>query len=76
MKDTNIKEKTRVKSEQTKTAENIRVRDEVSTGAMLATGGLGLLFGTWAVACFVGGLIAAGGPLSFVKSWFTAVTGI
>ena len=33
--------------------------------------GLGL-FALWVAACIVGGMIEAGGPLGFVKSWFMA----
>ncbi|MEN8188653.1 MAG: hypothetical protein ABFS19_02310 [Thermodesulfobacteriota bacterium] len=35
-----------------------------------------LSIGAWAVACMIGGMISAGGPLSFVFSWFKAVNGI
>ncbi len=48
---------------------------------LLVNGALGLsfvgmgLFGLWVLGCIVGGMIAAGGPLGFVSSWFSAVTG-
>ncbi len=38
--------------------------------------GAGAVVGLWSVACFVGGVIASGGPLSFVASWFKAVFGL
>jgi hypothetical protein len=40
------------------------------------TGVATVAIGGWAVACMIGGLVSAGGPLSFVFSWFRAVSGI
>ncbi len=51
------------------------ISNKVIAGALgVSFVGLGL-FGLWVVACIVGGLIAAGGPLAFVKAWFGAVMG-
>ncbi len=39
---------------------------------LLGTGFLSL----WAIACAVSGFMASGGPMSFVKTWFSAVIGV
>jgi hypothetical protein len=59
-----------------RTAENAPARVEVSRGAMIALGAVPTLIGIWAAACFIGGLIASGGPIALVKSWFSAFTGM
>lgn len=67
---------------QAKTRNNTRVDDssnakaEVSKGTIAAMGVVPTLIGIWAVSCFVGGLIASGGPVALVKSWFSAITGM
>ena len=43
----------------------------VGTGAMAAG-----LIGAWSLSCMVAGVIAAGGPLALVTSWFRAVSGM
>lgn len=65
----------------TKTRSSVLVTDGIGTdimqgaavgfGAMLAG-----LVGAWSVSCLVAGVIAAGGPIALVASWFGAVTGI
>lgn len=47
----------------------------ISTGAAAAFGTIAALIGLWAVACFAGALLAAGGPLALAKAWISAVTG-
>jgi hypothetical protein len=47
----------------------------ISTGALAVFGTISTLAGLWAVACFVGALLATGGPLSLAKAWISAVTG-
>jgi len=59
-----------------RTAENAPAKVEVSRGAMIALGAVPTLIGIWAAACFVGGLIASGGPIAMAKSWFSAFTGM
>lgn len=34
------------------------------------------LVGIWGVACFVSGLAQVGGPLSLVRQWIAAITGV
>ncbi|OQX17081.1 MAG: hypothetical protein BWK76_10820 [Desulfobulbaceae bacterium A2] len=34
------------------------------------------LIAAWSIACLVGGMVASGGPLQLVVSWFTAVAGV
>lgn len=75
MKNTNINEKTRTGNTQVKTGENTQV-NTAATGTLYAFGGLGALVGIWGIACFIGGLVSAGGPLAFLKAWFTAVSGM
>ena len=43
----------------------------VGTGAMVAG-----LIGAWSLSCIVAGVIAAGGPLALVTSWFRAISGM
>jgi hypothetical protein len=63
--------KTRVGSQvQTETA-----FDVVGKGTVAVMGGISVLVGLWAVACFVGAMVASGGPLALVQSWISAVTG-
>ena len=60
----------------TKTTAHANVAQEVSKGTIAAMSAVPGLIGIWAVACFVGGLINAGGPLGLAKSWFQAITGM
>lgn len=53
-----------------------RVREEIHTGSLAIIGGASTLFSIWSLACCIGGLIEAGGPIGFVKSWLTAVGGM
>lgn len=39
-------------------------------------GGVSALIALWAAACFVGGLISAGGPVGLAFGWFKAITGL
>lgn len=48
---------------------------KISTGALAVFGTLSTLTGLWAVACFVGALLVAGGPLDLARAWISAVTG-
>lgn len=59
-----------------RTAENAPAKVEVSRGVMIAIGAVPTLIGVWAAACFFGGLIASGGPIAMVRSWFSAFTGM
>ncbi len=49
---------------------------EISKAGMYTVGIASALIGIWGLACFVGGMIASGGPLAFVADWFRSVTGI
>lgn len=60
----------------TRTIEHANVAQEVSKGTIAAMSAVPGLIGLWAAACFVGGLVSAGGPLAFAKSWFQAITGM
>lgn len=59
-----------------RTAENAPAKVQVSRGAMIALGAVPTIIGIWAAACFGGGLVASGGPIAMVKSWFSALTGM
>lgn len=53
--------------------------NEQTVGSMETMGALvavSVLIGGWAVACFVGAMISAGGPLALAKGFFQAVTGM
>lgn len=47
----------------------------ISNGALAAFGTISALTGLWAVACFVGALLATGGPIALAQAWISAVTG-
>lgn len=49
--------------------------DSVSKGSVAAMAGVSALIGLWAAACFVGAMVSSG-PLSLVKGWFSAITGM
>lgn len=69
--------KVQVKKRSTqRTAINAPAKVEVSRGVMIGIGAVPTLIGIWAAACFFGGLIASGGPIALVKSWFSAFTGM
>ncbi len=69
---TDAKVKTRT---QERVSDATRAEDTIVSGIMTIGGTVAFLIGLWAAACVVGGLIAAGGPIQFVKSWFLAVSG-
>jgi len=49
---------------------------EISKTAVYTVGIVSALIGIWGLACFVGGLVASGGPLAFIGNWFKAVGGM
>jgi len=67
----------------TKNNENIRGGehaqagiDTLTHGSTIVMGGVSALIGIWAVSCFIGGLISAGGPAQLAYSWFMAANGL
>ncbi|MFP3983087.1 MAG: hypothetical protein ACLFV2_05275 [Desulfurivibrionaceae bacterium] len=76
MNNTRINQHSKAKTGHEKAQETSRAEVEFSTGSLIATGFFTALIGIWVAACFIGGLIASGGPLAMLKSWFTAVTGM
>lgn len=64
---------TRVK---VRTGEKATATTEISRAGIYTVGIASALIGVWGLACFVGGMIASGGPLSFVGNWFKAVAGL
>ena len=70
MQDSNIQAKTKG---QVKV--NTQVQADISTGAIVAASAIPAAIGLWAVACFVGGMVASGGPFSMIQSFFSAVSG-
>lgn len=71
MKDTAVNTRTQVKA-----GENVTATAEVSKAGMYTVGIVSAIIGLWGLACFVGGMVASGGPLSFVGNWFKAVAGL
>lgn len=65
--------KSRIKSRQLEVAST---KTKVSTGALATVGTASALAGLWSVACLVGGMISAGGPVALAQAWFTAVGGM
>lgn len=65
----------------TRTRSTTLVTDGVGTdimqGALVGLGAMAVgLLGAWSISCLVAGVIAVGGPIGLVTSWFGAVTGI
>ncbi|MEW6593873.1 MAG: hypothetical protein AB1413_03270 [Thermodesulfobacteriota bacterium] len=60
----------------TRVTEQATAKTDVSRGALATLGVASSLVGLWAVACFVGGMIASGGPIALARAWVTAVTGV
>ena len=50
--------------------------DTLTQGSTLVMGGISALIGIWAVSCFIGGLVSAGGPVKLAFSWFMAANGL
>ena len=71
MKNTAVTTRTQVR-----TGENVSTSTEVSKAGVYTIGIVSAMIGLWGFACFVGGLVASGGPLSFVGNWFKAVAGL
>ena len=62
-------------TEKERSNDSARARVEFSRGAKATAGAAIAAVGLWSAACIVGGIISAGGPIAFVKSWFAAVAG-
>lgn len=58
-----------------RSAADTRTDPKISSGALAVLGTISILAGLWTVACFVGALLATGGPLALAKAWISAVTG-
>ena len=71
MKETTVYARTRVRTD-----EKVAATTEISKAGMYTVGIVSAMIGVWGLACFVGGLVASGGPLAFVGNWFKAVAGI
>ncbi|OQX20317.1 MAG: hypothetical protein BWK76_01715 [Desulfobulbaceae bacterium A2] len=52
-----------------------RIDSEVSKVGIGVIGVASGLVAAWSIACLVGGVVASGGPLNFIASWFGAVVG-
>ena len=61
---------------QVQTGENVSATSEVSKAGVYTIGFISAAIGIWGFACFIGGMVASGGPLSFVGNWFKAVAGL
>ena len=65
------------KNENMRSAEQVQAGLETLTqGSTLVMGGISALIGIWAVSCFIGGLVSAGGPVKLAFSWFMAANGL
>lgn len=60
----------------TRASEQATASTEISKAGIYTVGIVSALIGIWGLAAFVGGMIASGGPLSFVGNWFKAVAGL
>ena len=58
------------------TKTSVDTRAEVASGAMVSINVAGAVIGLWSLASLVGGMVAAGGPISLVQAWFGAVAGM
>jgi len=50
--------------------------DTFAKGGITIMGGVSALIALWAAACFIGGLISAGGPVGLAYGWYKAITGL
>lgn len=71
MKNTAVNTRTQARSEA-----NVSANAEISKAGIYTIGLVSAVIGLWGFACFVSGIIASGGPLSFIGSWFKAVAGL
>jgi hypothetical protein len=71
MKDTKV-----IARPQVRVGGKVDAASEISKAGIYTVGIASALIGIWGLACFVGGVIASGGPLALVADWFKAVTGI
>jgi len=71
MKDSRVYARTRVRS-----GELASTATEISKAGMYTVGIASAVIGLWGFACFVGGLVASGGPLALIGNWFKAVAGM
>ena len=71
MKDAAVKARVRAQA-----AEQATATTEISRAGIYTVGIASALIGIWGLACFVGGLVASGGPLSFISNGFKAVSGM
>ncbi len=68
---TNIKTQVR-----TGTRANTSVSAEISKAGVYTLTAASAVIGLWGLACFVGGLVASGGPFALVGNWFHAISGM
>ena len=61
---------------QVQTGENVSATSEISKAGVYTIAIVSAMVGLWGFACFIGGMVASGGPLSFVGNWFKAVAGL
>ena len=57
----------------TRAEEQVSATTEISKASIYTIGIVSALIGVWGLACFVGGLVGSGGPLSFIGSWFSSL---
>jgi len=77
MKETTVYARTRVRTNtQEKAKANASATTEISKAGIYTVGIASAMIGLWGLACFVGGIVASGGPLSLVGNWFKSVSGM
>lgn len=70
-----------VKAARTRSRTSSLVTDGIGTdilqGTVFGIGAFAVgVLGAWAISCLAAGVIAAGGPLALVTSWFRAISGM
>lgn len=60
----------------TTTLETATATSEISRVGIVSLGLSAALIGLWSISCMISGVVASGGPLSFVTSWFGAIIGV
>ncbi|MFP3983084.1 MAG: hypothetical protein ACLFV2_05260 [Desulfurivibrionaceae bacterium] len=68
--------KTKIEASRPRTSEAGQAKAEITRGMVVSLSAISGLIGAWTAACLIGGLVASGGPLSFLNSWSNAVIGI
>ncbi len=72
----NTATRTRTGTRTNSATQTLTVDDKINAFIISSFFATGALVGLWSFAAFVGGMVAAGGPLNLAKGYFMALAGI